>query len=447
MRGRLAVMRAAAAFDVPRVNPAKLLPLFAAGGAAFLLPAVAAAAPSCGTGGVLSGADPTWTCTYTTVGEDQFAVPARAGDLTVMVVGADGSAGTGGAVNGTAAAANATLAVPPGTTLWVEVGARGTTNTGTTGGPSSVGDAAGGKGGDGTGGGTGGASGGGSSDIRLVPRAASVLTGDPATDPRLVVAAGGGGGGGKSPLPGPMGTLGGSGGYPWTSPGGAAGAAGGDGGDAASADLGGGGGGGGGWQGGAAGVAGTSGSRGGGGGKAGTSYAPTGSVGNPMVPSARVKITWTESPEPPPAPEPPATPAPLVPVIGLLSQASGSTAGGDALTIHGENFLVGSQVRFGGIPALSVTVDRFDRLTAIAPPHEPGTVRVEVRNDAGDSPVVAAGTYTYVGDPTPVPPTTAPVTPPAAAPTPKVAKTKAKAKAKHRSKAKPKARGHRRGRG
>jgi hypothetical protein len=436
-------MRAVAAFDVARVNPAKLLPLFAAGSAAFLLPAVAAAAPSCGTGGVLSGADPTWTCTYTTVGEDQFAVPARAGDLTIFVAGASGQAT--GAPAGLAVSAQATFGVSPGTTLWVEVGGAGWAGNGS-------GDADGGLGGSGNGGGTSGGRGGGSSDVRTAQRGTVALTADPLTDPRLLVAGGGGGAGGSS------GMGGGSGGNATTPNGGGAGAAGDAGASASSGPAGGGGGGGGGWFGGAGGAAGTAGTPAGTGGLGGTSYVPPGgtvysTAGGPF---ARVTITWTESPEPPPVAEPSATPAPLVPVIGLLSQASGSTAGGDALTISGENFLVGSQVRFGGIPALSVTVDRFDRLTAIAPPHEPGTVRVEVRNDAGDSPVVAAGTYTYVGDPAPVPPATAPVPPPATTATPATGKaTQAKPKKKPRSKAtpkarsqaKPKVRSHRRGRG
>ena len=59
----------------------------------------------------------------------------------------------------------------------------------------------------------------------------------------------------------------------------------------------------------------------------------------------------------------------LLPVVGGLSIGRGSTSGGQSVTMAGENFTDGSQVWFADAPATAVTVERFDRLSAIAPPH------------------------------------------------------------------------------
>jgi hypothetical protein len=106
------------------------------------------------------------------------------------------------------------------------------------------------------------------------------------------------------------------------------------------------------------------------------------------------------------------------PVVGGLSAPSGSTAGGDTLTITGASFSAGSTVTFGGVPATSVVV----------------------ATPSGTSASVSAGIYTYVAPPAPL----VPVTTPAAATSPakpvapakkpaakkKPARKKAKAKTK-----------------
>jgi hypothetical protein len=94
-------------------------------------------------------------------------------------------------------------------------------------------------------------------------------------------------------------------------------------------------------------------------------------------------------------------PAPPNPVVGSLSAASGSTAGGETLTISGENFSSGSTVAFGDVPATSVTVDRFNQLTVVVPPHAEGAVDVRVTNSSGTSAVVNADAYTFVAPPAP----------------------------------------------
>lgn len=83
------------------------------------------------------------------------------------------------------------------------------------------------------------------------------------------------------------------------------------------------------------------------------------------------------------------------PVVGGLTVGRGSTSGGETLTIAGENFTDGSQVLFGDVSASSVTVERFDRIGAVAPPHASGTVPIRVVTPFGISPVLEAGAYVY----------------------------------------------------
>jgi hypothetical protein len=112
------------------------------------------------------------------------------------------------------------------------------------------------------------------------------------------------------------------------------------------------------------------------------------------------------------APEPPApaaaTPAP---VIDALAPATGSVDGGETVTIAGQNLGSLRQVWFGDVPATSFRVERFDRITAVAPPHAAGLVGVRVETSAGSSDVAA---YRYVE--APAPETTTPITPTATRP-------------------------------
>jgi hypothetical protein len=163
-------------------------------------PHVNAAASICGTNGVYTTAgfgspfQLHGTCTYTTVGEDTFQVPAS---VSVADVTLDG--GNGGSPG--AEVRNTTLPIPAGATLYVDVGGNGTQDTSGTAwfpGLSCV-NSQHGLGGypDGGNGGvscfsSSGWGGGGSSSLSLAPRGSVPLTGDPATDPRLMVAAGGG---------------------------------------------------------------------------------------------------------------------------------------------------------------------------------------------------------------------------------------------------------------
>ncbi|MER7578141.1 PxKF domain-containing protein [Streptomyces sp. NPDC126514] len=108
------------------------------------------------------------TCRYTDQGEAAFTVPAGVTSVDVTATGGRG-AGQGGGIGATV---SGTLGVTPGQPLYAEVN---------------------------VGGGDGAYPGGGASTIQTCRAGASGcdLTGDPATDPRLVVAAGGGGTGGN----------------------------------------------------------------------------------------------------------------------------------------------------------------------------------------------------------------------------------------------------------
>lgn len=88
----------------------------------------------------------------------------------------------------------------------------------------------------------------------------------------------------------------------------------------------------------------------------------------------------------------------LTPIVTSLDQASGSTAGGTSVTIHGLNYSgnVGQlSVMFGTTPATSVTYLSDNTVVAIAPPRAAGTVHVTVRTPYGTSATVAGDQFTY----------------------------------------------------
>ena len=87
-----------------------------------------------------------------------------------------------------------------------------------------------------------------------------------------------------------------------------------------------------------------------------------------------------------------------IPIVTGLSPSHGTTAGGTSVTISGEDFEVGSTVKFGTAEASSVTVVSPTSITATAPGGS-GTVNVTVTTPAGSSPPVAADRFTYVPPP------------------------------------------------
>ncbi|MET8947481.1 IPT/TIG domain-containing protein [Streptomyces sp. NPDC004542] len=72
------------------------------------------------------------------------------------------------------------------------------------------------------------------------------------------------------------------------------------------------------------------------------------------------------------------------PVITTLTPDTGSTSGGDAITISGSHLTFTDSVTFGGTPAPFVVVsDNF--VVATAPPHAAGNVSVQVHTPGGNS--------------------------------------------------------------
>jgi hypothetical protein len=83
------------------------------------------------------------------------------------------------------------------------------------------------------------------------------------------------------------------------------------------------------------------------------------------------------------------------PTITGVSPASGTTAGGSAVTLTGQNFASGARVTFGGAAATSVVVVSATQITANTPPHAQGSVNVTVTNSDGQSGTLASG-FTFV---------------------------------------------------
>lgn len=84
------------------------------------------------------------------------------------------------------------------------------------------------------------------------------------------------------------------------------------------------------------------------------------------------------------------------PYLTSLSQSSGSSAGGDTITIRGENFSDGTGVLFDGTPASSVTVVNATTLQVVTPAHAPGGYDVTIVNQNGTSPQVPADAFTFM---------------------------------------------------
>jgi len=109
----------------------------------------------------------------------------------------------------------------------------------------------------------------------------------------------------------------------------------------------------------------------------------------------------------------------LTPVVSSLSPGSGSTTGGNAITISGKYLDGATRVSFGSTPASSFSVDSSNQITAIAPASAASTVDVRVTGPGGSSEVGAGDRYTFTAPATTTTTTTtslAPVLGPALAP-------------------------------
>jgi hypothetical protein len=89
----------------------------------------------------------------------------------------------------------------------------------------------------------------------------------------------------------------------------------------------------------------------------------------------------------------------VAPTVSSVSPASGSTAGGTAVTITGANFATGATVTFGSTAATNVTVVSSTSITATTPAEGAGAVTVTVTNPGALAGSLANG-FTYVILPT-----------------------------------------------
>lgn len=89
----------------------------------------------------------------------------------------------------------------------------------------------------------------------------------------------------------------------------------------------------------------------------------------------------------------------LPPAVTSLSPDTGTTAGGNTVTINGAHFLAGATVHFGSTPSSSVTFVSSTQLKAVAPGQSTGSVNLTVTTPGGTSAISAADLYAY-GPPT-----------------------------------------------
>ncbi len=87
------------------------------------------------------------------------------------------------------------------------------------------------------------------------------------------------------------------------------------------------------------------------------------------------------------------------PVVTAVSPASGSTAGGTAITITGTSFQNGATVTVGGTAATSVVFVNSTKITAVAPAHAAGSVAVVVTNPTTQTGTLNPGFF-YIAPPT-----------------------------------------------
>jgi IPT/TIG domain len=96
-----------------------------------------------------------------------------------------------------------------------------------------------------------------------------------------------------------------------------------------------------------------------------------------------------------------------LPTIAGLNPATGPQTGGTLITVVGTGFAGATAVTFDGVAGTDLVVAGSTSLTVTSPAHSPGPVDVRVVTPQGDSPVVPAGTFTFV----PSPPTVSGISP------------------------------------
>lgn len=83
------------------------------------------------------------------------------------------------------------------------------------------------------------------------------------------------------------------------------------------------------------------------------------------------------------------------PLVTGVVPASGSTSGGDTVTVTGSGFTVGASVTFDGLPATDMVVDPPGAIHCTTPAHQAGVVDVTVSNPDNQSDTLV-GAFTYL---------------------------------------------------
>ncbi|MFF4645877.1 IPT/TIG domain-containing protein [Streptomyces sp. NPDC001389] len=84
------------------------------------------------------------------------------------------------------------------------------------------------------------------------------------------------------------------------------------------------------------------------------------------------------------------------PIVTSISPSSGSTLGGDSITIIGSGFTSATAVTLNSTPVVGFTVVDDNHITGITPPHAAGTVAATVTTPLGSG---TGGSFTYVVPP------------------------------------------------
>jgi parallel beta-helix repeat protein len=86
---------------------------------------------------------------------------------------------------------------------------------------------------------------------------------------------------------------------------------------------------------------------------------------------------------------------PALPTVTALSSDTGTTAGGEFVTLTGTGFTNAYEVNFGDTPLFNFTVNSDTQITLFTPAAPAGTIDVQVLTDAGTSLPVSADRFTY----------------------------------------------------
>jgi len=90
----------------------------------------------------------------------------------------------------------------------------------------------------------------------------------------------------------------------------------------------------------------------------------------------------------------------LTPAINSISPTTGSSSGGNSVTITGLNLNGTSAVFFASTPAASFTVNSNTQITAVSPAHAAGLTHITATTSYGTSATSSSDAFTYVDGPT-----------------------------------------------